>query len=166
MKGIVRKDEEGNFIVVYHKECVEDSDAVIRVSCKIISDYRPFKDGDYIEFELVDIVTDDDGSFASFAIPTLKINPHISSIVNKDNEVDKKDMTLIEKFKRLKISQKNTTATLNIDLDTAKECEQIADDYAIEFAEWININYFVYNTWEQSKTIKELLEIFKKEKGL
>lgn len=41
-----------------------------------------------------------------------------------------------------------------------------ADDYAIEFAEWVNINYFVYNTWEESKSIKELLEIFKKEKVL
>ena len=75
-------------------------------------------------------------------------------------------MTLIEKFKRLKISQKNTTATLNIDLDTAIELEQIADDYAIEFAEWKGINYFVYNTWEESKSMRELLEIYKKEKEL
>ena len=44
--------------------------------------------------------------------------------------------------------------------------QQLNDDYAIEFAEWININYFVYNTWDQSKTTKELLEIFKKENGL
>ena len=44
-------------------------------------------------------------------------------------------MTLREKFKRLKISQKNTTATLNIDLDTAIELEKIADDYAIEILE-------------------------------
>ena len=44
--------------------------------------------------------------------------------------------------------------------------EQIADDYAIEFAEWVNINFFVYNTWEERKSIKQLLEIFKKEKGL
>lgn len=50
--------------------------------------------------------------------------------------------------------------------ETAKELEKIADNHAIEFAEWININYFVYNTWDKSKTIKELLEIFKKEKGL
>ena len=44
----------------------------------------------------------------------------------------------------------------------AKECEQIADDYAIEFAKWVGINYF-YNTWKESKSTKELLEIFKKE---
>ena len=57
----------------------------------------------------------------------------------------------------------------------AKECEQIADDYAIEFADWININYFQIvgtKTWcktlsmEKTYNAKELLEIFKKEKGL
>jgi hypothetical protein len=68
-------------------------------------------------------------------------------------------MTLKEKF--VKIYEKYC-AVENI----VNESEKVADDYAIEFAEWININYFVYNTWEQSKTIKELLEIFKKEKGL
>jgi hypothetical protein len=41
----------------------------------------------------------------------------------------------------------------------AEECEKIADDYAIEFAEWL---------FDVSRigTTKELLEIFKKEKGL
>jgi dissimilatory sulfite reductase (desulfoviridin) alpha/beta subunit len=47
--------------------------------------------------------------------------------------------------------------------------EKIADDYAIEFAEWIlqNEDKFVsieYNTAEEA--IKGLLEIFKKEKEL
>jgi hypothetical protein len=42
----------------------------------------------------------------------------------------------------------------------------IADDFAIDFAEWIDINYFVYNTWDKDVSIKELLEIYKKEKGL
>jgi hypothetical protein len=46
------------------------------------------------------------------------------------------------------------------------EVQKIADDYAIEFAEWVGINYFVYNTWEESKSMRELLEIYKKEKGL
>ena len=70
-------------------------------------------------------------------------------------------MTLREKFK--------PKLSINTDREAgryAKECEQIADDYAIEFAEWVGINYFVYNTWEERKSIKELLEIFKKEKGL
>ncbi len=40
------------------------------------------------------------------------------------------------------------------------QCEQIADDYAIEFAEW------VINQPFSIIIDKELLEIFKKEKGL
>jgi hypothetical protein len=41
----------------------------------------------------------------------------------------------------------------------ASYCEKIADDYAIDFAEWL---------FDVSRigTTKELLEIFKKEKGL
>ena len=49
--------------------------------------------------------------------------------------------------------------------------EQIADEFAIEFAEWINDNCwnieadrFLYE--EEQYRYKELLEIFKKEKGL
>jgi hypothetical protein len=47
--------------------------------------------------------------------------------------------------------------------DNAKECEKIADGYAIEFAEWccaraIGVTYFKLN--------EEELEQFKKEKGL
>ena len=41
----------------------------------------------------------------------------------------------------------------------------IADDYAIEFAEWLVIRYnedIIYDEY----TTKQLLEIFKKEKGL
>jgi hypothetical protein len=57
----------------------------------------------------------------------------------------------------------------------AEECEQIADDYAIEFAVWIcNLenNYlhllglYGFNKKYIEKTFSELLEIFKKEKGL
>ena len=43
--------------------------------------------------------------------------------------------------------------------------EKIADDYAIEFAEWLVIRYnedIIYDEY----TTDELLEIFKKEKGL
>lgn len=43
----------------------------------------------------------------------------------------------------------------------AEECELIADEYAIEFAEWC-FNHVPENI----VTSKELLEIFKKEKGL
>ncbi len=41
------------------------------------------------------------------------------------------------------------------------DIQQIADDYAIEFAEWCDLRYSV-----QIQDYKELLEIFKKEKGL
>lgn len=58
-------------------------------------------------------------------------------------------MTLKEKFKKATSQWFDTT-----------ECEQIADDYAIEFAEWL----FEYN--KTGYTTDELLLIFKKEKGL
>jgi hypothetical protein len=47
--------------------------------------------------------------------------------------------------------------------DLEKSCEKIADDYAIEFVNWI------IDTDDKpigEFTITELLEIFKKEKGL
>ena len=56
--------------------------------------------------------------------------------------------------------------------ETSKELEQIADDYAIDFAEWLGINnYKKYsngwaNMFTKATPEKELLEIFKKEKGL
>ena len=57
----------------------------------------------------------------------------------------------------------------------AEECELIANDYAIEFAQWINrVSYRSFDgNWyltqideDIKKTTEELLEIFKKEKGL
>jgi hypothetical protein len=39
---------------------------------------------------------------------------------------------------------------------------KIADDYAIEFAEW----FIKHKEFNKSKNTKQLLEIFKKEKGL
>lgn len=56
-------------------------------------------------------------------------------------------------------------------LETSKELEEIADNYAIEFAEWVRDNCwnigkdrFLYQ--EEIFRFKELLQIFKKEKGL
>jgi hypothetical protein len=50
---------------------------------------------------------------------------------------------------------------------------KIADDYAIEFAEWLRENYYdngeswtEWNSNDNTHSSKELLEIFKKEKGL
>jgi len=59
--------------------------------------------------------------------------------------------------------------------DRSDDCVIVADKFAIEFAEWLNINYFQIvgnKTWcktlsmENEYTSKELLQIFKKEKGL
>jgi len=48
-------------------------------------------------------------------------------------------------------------------LELAEECEQIADDYAIEFAEWLSKNDLYSEILLKISTAKELLEIFKKE---
>ena len=77
-------------------------------------------------------------------------------------------MTLKEEFKRWL----DTNPRLEI---REVQLEEIADDYAIEFAEWCdNEGYTQVNNlslWkslddEQGKYSKELLEIFKKENGL
>jgi len=79
-------------------------------------------------------------------------------------------MTLKEEFKK---QLDTATPTLNRPFYQAEKCEQIADDFAIEFAEWIDdLGYVKFpDLWicledESGKTSKELLEIFKKEKGL
>jgi len=60
-------------------------------------------------------------------------------------------------------------------LELAESCEVIADEFAIGFAEWLANSYYSYNfgikmfqhrNKEIYKTIKELLEIYKKEKNL
>ena len=57
--------------------------------------------------------------------------------------------------------------------NVANRCTEIADDYAIEFAEWLRVNYYdngelwiEWNSDDNTHSSKELLEIFKKEKGL
>jgi hypothetical protein len=47
--------------------------------------------------------------------------------------------------------------------ETSDKLVKIADYYAVEFNDWVNINAYKYPT---KTTTKELLEIFKKEKGL
>ena len=67
-------------------------------------------------------------------------------------------MTLKEKFAEFAKQESWENENKN-----AEECQLIADDYAIEFAEWVIDND---NKPVGQFTIKELLEIFKKEKGL
>jgi hypothetical protein len=55
--------------------------------------------------------------------------------------------------------------------NTVPELEQIADDYAIDFTEWLDLQQtedLIYSLgiFGEDITYKELLEIFKKEKGL
>jgi hypothetical protein len=76
-------------------------------------------------------------------------------------------MTLKEKFRDKILSFLSD----NMKEQNAIECEKIADDYAIEFADYINRNsYRSFNGgWYLThikKTTEEMLEIFKKEKGL
>lgn len=67
-------------------------------------------------------------------------------------------MTLKEKFKSLNTNFGRDAKYYHHNL---KKCEKIADDYAIEFAHWCE-----WQDGKAFKTFQELLEIFKKEKGL
>ena len=76
-------------------------------------------------------------------------------------------MTLKEKFEEIKIAVEDRNLRLKfIDEknNCISECEEIADDYAIDFAEWVLLEY-TENNGEVDSTY-ELLEIFKREKGL
>ena len=75
-------------------------------------------------------------------------------------------MTLKEKFEEILIAFWTS--------EWEDECEKVADEFAIGFAEWLNEEYSYYhgdgeyydhveNKWYK---LKELLEIYKKEKGL
>jgi hypothetical protein len=66
-------------------------------------------------------------------------------------------MTLKEKFKNI---------VCNVEISNEKlinKSEQIADDYAVEFLDWV-FGQPKFKVKHNSK--RELLEIFKKEKGL
>jgi hypothetical protein len=81
-------------------------------------------------------------------------------------------MTLREKFEQYAKEEIWRTRNYN-----AEECELIADEFAIGFAEWLtneqspysimNCNQEVrFSDFRKDYTIKELLEIYKEEKGL
>jgi hypothetical protein len=69
-----------------------------------------------------------------------------------------------------KIQQTNSgkpTDYSKIYTPTAELIEKITDNFAIEFAEWIfKLGVYEYLNDFKNKTTKELLEEFKKEKGL
>ena len=76
-------------------------------------------------------------------------------------------MTLKENFlKPLEKSAKNSVDDCITDVSfdgIVDESVKIADEFAIGFADWKDKNYWKYN---KCQTTKELLEIYKKEKGL
>jgi hypothetical protein len=69
-------------------------------------------------------------------------------------------MTLKEKFETK--SSIDTTKEAKV---FAKDCEKIADEFAIGFAEWIRVCKLKGRPYD-FENIKELLEIYKEEKGL
>jgi len=71
-------------------------------------------------------------------------------------------MTLKEKFEQYAKQEVWEKKNYN-----TEECEQIAEDFAIGFAEWF-LHLFKTDQWEtfSSNTNEQLLEIYKKEKGL
>jgi hypothetical protein len=70
-----------------------------------------------------------------------------------------------------KFSQLLPFYNVNDNNNKSIQCEKIADEFAIEFAEWVeklrdsDIDSLDYAFWLDN-TAKELLEIFKKEKRL
>ncbi len=65
-------------------------------------------------------------------------------------------MTLKEKFSNIQDAYH----------DRSDECEKIADDFAIGFAEWVDDKGLEAVLNHKPKNTKELLEIYKKEKKL
>ena len=54
----------------------------------------------------------------------------------------------------------------NIAKQNSEKCALIAEEFAIGFAEWFQNSYYSYNFEMKEVTFKELLEIYKEEKGL
>jgi hypothetical protein len=180
MRGRVNRDESNVPIVVYYRECIEDSEAVIPVSCRLMPGFEMlFKVGDSIEFELIEFAQED-GSFSSYARPYLTINPHITKVIdtNEDGEADMGDkLAAMSKTLRSKIYYRITndgsSFGCGLAMRNAESIEELFDEFAIGFVEWVTINYpnqrkflLKQGNLDGFYTTKELLEIYKKEKGL
>ena len=74
-------------------------------------------------------------------------------------------MTLKEKFKNVLKNHFHKGKEEELLLDAVDDdLEIIADNYAIEFAEWYRVKC-ILSSLDYHLTTKELLEMFKKEKG-
>ena len=76
-------------------------------------------------------------------------------------------MTAVEWFvEKIKIKYDIDFYHIKKEINQSKEMEKRQkDDYAIEFAEWYGVKC-ILSSLDYHLTTKELLEIFKKEKGL
>ena len=74
-------------------------------------------------------------------------------------------MTLKEKFDNVQIMFENQIGSLKYDelSEASNHCENIADDFAIGFAEWIFENEFTYLKTEY---IKPLFQFYKRKNKL
>jgi hypothetical protein len=77
----------------------------------------------------------------------------------KDGYKDK--ISIKEQYKEI-VCGFNEERTENV----TNRCVEIAEQFTIKFIKWYDLNYFVYNTFTKTTTIEEMLQIFKKEKGL
>ena len=50
--------------------------------------------------------------------------------------------------------------------ETKEQCAEIAEEFAIDFAEWLNKSGYILELIKGSREINKILEIYKKEKGL
>ena len=75
--------------------------------------------------------------------------------LNLDNTSSKTNLKLIEQAKKIEKQQMIEMHDKGFD-----SVEQLNDEFAIEFAEWLLKKY------GGVKSVKELLEIYKKQKGL
>ncbi|CAB4125746.1 hypothetical protein UFOVP54_217 [uncultured Caudovirales phage] len=78
-------------------------------------------------------------------------------------------MTLKEKFEKVPILYEGAIGRLEYDefKNASIKCEKIADEFAIEFSKYVLSQ--IYNMTHGNKagiSIEELLEIYKKEKGV
>jgi hypothetical protein len=170
MRGIVKKDEEGRLVVVYYKECLEDSDAVIRMSCRIMPGFNHIKEEDSIEFDLVDTKLME-GGFIKIAVPIIKINPHIANIMdtNEDGEANMGDKmaallgTLKSKIYWC-ITNDGSAKGCGLAMKNAENIEKLFDDYALKLLEYYQKNMF--NGKLAGLDREEILDKYKKKKGL
>jgi hypothetical protein len=77
-------------------------------------------------------------------------------------------MTLKEKFDNVEIMFENQMGTLKYDelKNATNQCLIIAENFAINFANWYEFMLRQNDNLNERFTPKELIEMFKKEKGL